>query len=547
MSEASMYLLTVAGPPIGPFELKPQTAALRMGRSEQCEIPLPLREDRASRIHARFNFDGSRWRLTDLNSRWGTFVNGVRLTPEADLPLGEGDLIRISPWTFLYSSSSQQNDSVQTDGSPTLVRNVSDAKLIDDQLAVLLESTAAIHSANDERGLADMLIDSALRGTGMSNAAFLRPVDNAGRVQIVSSRYVNTGGAPEPPSFSRSLLAAAANGQVAEVQALGGDIAQSIVAMNITAALCVPIVLGARAEMGGTIAGYLYLDSRGRNAPKPRPNAAPFCVALGRMASLALANLKRIEIERRQASIEAELAAAAATQKWILPARQQCIGAIECFGESRAGRYIGGDFFDIIDLGNGRLAVALGDVSGKGVAAGVLMTAAQGYLHACLVEHGDVGRAIAATNRFVCSRTPDERFVTMWVGVININDRTLSYIDAGHGYAMMFPEGGEPVDLRGGTGVPIGVEPTFQYSAVSTQLPEHARLLVVSDGLIEQTGVVQAADGSLTQDQFGVDAVKAAVKNSSIADAIDGLFGAIIHHAGTDQLADDATAVLVKW
>src|SRR5262245_850725 len=269
---ASMFLITVAGPPIGPFELKPQTAAVRIGRDQHCELPLPLREDRASRLHARFNFDGSRWRLTDLNSRWGTYVNGVRLTPETDLPLGEGDLVRISPWTFLFSST-PQHDSVQTDGSPTLVRNVSDARLVDDQLAVLLESTAAIHTADDEKHLADLLIDAALRGTGMNNAAFLRPVDQAGRVQVVAARYASGPAAGANPTFSRSLLAAASTGQVAEVQTGGGDIAQSIVAMNITAALCVPIVLGVRGDGGSTIAGYLYLDSRGHAAPKPRPNA----------------------------------------------------------------------------------------------------------------------------------------------------------------------------------------------------------------------------------------------------------------------------------
>ncbi|MCS7034794.1 MAG: FHA domain-containing protein, partial [Phycisphaerae bacterium] len=88
-----MYLITVAGPAIGPFELKPQTPVMRIGRDPSCEIALPMREDRASRQHARFNFDGSRWRLTDLNSRWGTYLNGVRLAPETDLPLSEGDLV----------------------------------------------------------------------------------------------------------------------------------------------------------------------------------------------------------------------------------------------------------------------------------------------------------------------------------------------------------------------------------------------------------------------------------------------------------------------
>lgn len=550
-----MYLLTVSGPEMPPFTLDPARPAMRIGRNEQCEIALPMREDRVSRLHARFDFDGNRWRLTDLASRWGTFVNGCKIAPQSDLPLGEGDLIRISPWTFLVSSTPQREDSVQADeATPTMVRTVNDARLQDEQLGVLLESTAAIHAASDERGLAEQLIDAALRGTGMGNAAVLRPVDQAGRVQVVASRWASAAGTgrEDTPRFSRSLLNAAATGQVAELQstmASAGDIAQSIVAMNITAALCVPITLGSRADApGGTIAFYLYLDSRGQHAPRPRTNAAQFCVALGRMASLAMANLKRIEIERRQAMIEADLDAAAATQRWILPPRQQSLAGIVCVGESRPGRYIGGDFFDLIELSDGRLAVALGDVAGKGVAAGVLMTATQGFLHALLREHGDVARALNAVNKFVSVRTPDERFVTAWIGVIDRAAGTLTYIDAGHGYALLHPVGVTPSDLRGGDGLPIGVDPEFNYRATSVPLPEHGRVLVVSDGIIEQTGVVQNPDGTLAHDQFGLENLRNALASAAMdADTVGDLFATLINFAGTIQLADDATAVLITW
>jgi len=76
-------------------------------------------------------------------------------------------------------------------------------------------------------------------------------------------------------------------------------------------------------------------------------------------------------------------------------------------------------FFDVIDLGNDRMAVALGDVSGKGVEASVLMTATQGFLHAALQLHGEPARAVTAANAFVAPRRPDCRFVTLWVAVLD--------------------------------------------------------------------------------------------------------------------------------
>lgn len=555
----AMYLVPVAGPEVEPIVLsedEPARRSLRLGRGEQCELSLPVGESRVSRVHARFDFDGARWRLVDLGSRWGTYVNGVRLAPEADLPLGEGDLIRISPWTFMFSASPRRHDSVQTDDAlTTQIRQVADARLLDDQLGVLLESTAAIHQARDEAELAAQLIDAALRATGMPNAAVLRPVDASGRVQIIASQFRAQGGAGggggrEPIRFSRSLLAAAANGQVAEIAAGGFDTSESIVSMNITAALCVPIVLGGRSDpLGGTtLAAYLYLDSRGPMAPRPRPNSAAFCVALGRMASLALASLKRVEVERRQAVMESELNAAAAVQRWILPQRNQCVGAFTCIGESRPGRFVGGDFFDIIDLGDERLAVTLGDVCGKGVPAGVLMTATQGFLHAALREHGDVERAVSAVNRFVAVRTPDERFVTAWVGVADRRRGTLTYLDAGHGYALLHPAEGLPVGLTGGDGLPIGVERDFRFKSVTIDLPATGRLMLVSDGLIEQTGIVQGEGGRLVPDQFGLDNVRRVLAGTAGEhDTVEALFAAVIDHAGTSQLADDATAVIVRW
>src|SRR5215203_4763637 len=93
-----LYLVPLFGPTIPPVQLAPNDAGLLIGRQEQCDVR--LRSDQVSRQHARLRFDGTRWWLHDLSSRWGTFINGVRLNPEQEVPLREGDLIRVSPWTF---------------------------------------------------------------------------------------------------------------------------------------------------------------------------------------------------------------------------------------------------------------------------------------------------------------------------------------------------------------------------------------------------------------------------------------------------------------
>jgi serine phosphatase RsbU (regulator of sigma subunit) len=421
------------------------------------------------------------------------------------------------------------------------------APLAEDMLTLLLESAAAVHSAADERALAELVLDAATRGTGLPNAAMLRPLDAAGTVEVIAARRdpADEGSA----IFSRSLLAAASTGVVAELSGArdAGDenIASSIVQMKIDAALCVPLMLGQ------TVAAYLYLDSRSGSRPshrRLRPNAAAFCTALGRMASLALSNLKRIDMERRQVKMEAELSAAAAAQRWILPKRESALSGFTVTGESRPGAYVGGDFFDLIVLSDTKLAVALGDVTGHGIAASVLMTAAQGFLHAALQEHADAARAVADLNRFVNPRRSDDKFVTAWVAVFDSEANTISYVDAGHGYALMLDPGGGTTMLAEGDGLPIGLFADAEYKTVTKPLAPGGRAVVISDGLVEQYGPVHRDDGTTANEQFHVANVARVLSETPPdADPVTALFDAVVKHAATPHLQDDATAVLVKW
>jgi pSer/pThr/pTyr-binding forkhead associated (FHA) protein len=549
---ATAYLVPLSGPPIETIELRPRGEPLVMGRHEQCTLLLPADADKVSRFHARFAFADGNWSISDLTSRWGTFLNGRKLAPEETAPLSEGDLIRIVPWTFAFSHSPRRKGFHLGDDSPrmeNLVRTFipkdprggsiggGNAPMGEDMLAVLLESAAGIHAAQSEKALADSLLDAAIRGTGLRNATLLRPVGAKGDFEIIASRLIGEGAA-----YSRSLITAAANGNVAEYSSQSMDlktpIAQSITEMHVSAAICVPLMLG------DAVAAFLYLDSRGGGGDtnRMRTNASAFCVGLGKIASLALANLKRISMERRQASVDAELSAGAEAQRWILPPRSNTFGEISYIGESRPGRYVGGDFFDVVELAPGRVAVALGDVAGKGIPASVLMTAAQGYLHSALLRYPDVGDAVTALNKFIAPRCPTGKFLTLWVGVIDSTNGTLEYIDAGHGYALTDSGTGTMIQLDGDTCLPIGIEPTSTYTTTTRPMPPGSRLLIVSDGLVEQPSIDVEK-----REEFGIERITSSMSlgNNGGGDPVAALFGATIRFAGTDRLADDATALFV--
>jgi serine phosphatase RsbU (regulator of sigma subunit) len=503
-----------------------------------------------SRFHARLWLEGGQWRIADLKSRWGTFVNGVALSPHRQAALADGDLVRIAPWTFLFTTSPPgQRGAQSTDDlgqMQTLVRTLgaNDAAAMGDpMLPMLLESAARIHGALDEHELARVVVEEAQRATGLPNAAWLKPVDASRRINIV---------AQVPPSgsaqFSRSMLSAASGGVVAQLCAdQTSDVSASIVRLGITSALCVPVVLAAPDSQGGaTVAAFVYLDRRGSGGiVLPSAGAVSFCLALARMAGMALANILRLEMARRAALIDAELRAAAQAQQLILPRRMERFGPFTCLGQSRPGRFLAGDFYDWIALGEGRLALTLGDVCGKGVAASVLMTAAQGFLHASLLQHGDPERAADGLNRYLAGRLASGAFVTLWVGVLDSLTRRLRYVDCGHGYALLRDAQGAFTRLDLGENLPIGVDAQRPSRAQSVELPASGRAIVVSDGAIEQP-----AAGSTPSDRqaFGLEGVRRAIDSCGPAgDEIASLFAAIESHAGGDALADDATAIAVRW
>lgn len=527
---------------MAPIELSGKPGGIILGRHERCDVCLPADAEEVSRHHARISHDGVRWNVADLGSRWGTFVNGMKLTPQMAVVLGEGDLVRITPWTFTVNSQAQQQGSqVDNDTGQTHVRTVKPdplRPLAEEMLALLLEYTAATGAATNEAQLAELLLDAAIKGTRLENAVMLRPLDNAGNVHVIASRSARPG-KESGASFSRSLIAAASKGEAAEIQ--GGDpenMALSVMQLNITSAICVPLMLG------GSVVAYLYLDARGNRTRPFRTGSTAFCVALGRMASLAMTNFKRLEMEKRAVAVHAELTAAAAAQKWIMPPRDGRFGVFKTIGEMRPGQLVGGDFFDIVPLDGNRLAIALGDVSGKGVVASVLMTAAQGFLHAALAQSADPVDAVMRLNRFIFPRRPAEKFITLWVGILDAAAGTLSYVNCGHGYAILGRKDGSIEQLDKDTGPPIGVDVQFQYQCETVPLETGARVMVVSDGIIEQFNA-PPADATVRR-QFGMAGLKEAI-GSAAADEVADVFAAVIRHAGTDRLSDDATVALVRW
>ncbi len=502
-----------------------------------------LLHDGVSRRHATLMHRGNEWYVVNQSARAGTYLNGVRLEESKPSVVVAGDLLRIGPWTFrvrvgriapvIAATIDDARASTQRveRASPAFARSDRRLKLLGDCLARL--STAA-----EETVLARTALDSALEGTGYARGAVLRRAGSGHDVQIVESVRRNAQDRG-PFLFSQSLVTQAALGELSILTTTEGFSAQqSIAELRIHSAICAPIFLG------GSVEGYMYLDARGQET-SVQGEAAGFCDAIARAYGLSLSNLKRIELQKRQHVLEQDIQAAREAQEVMLPAPRGEIGPIRYAMEMRPGLFVAGDLFDVIEIGDGRIAVSVGDVAGHGLGSGMLMALMQSYLHAQLQTTADPLAAVHAVNRYVSDRSAGGKFASLWVGVFSphhgANSRgvSLAYVDAGHGHWMLRQGGRCAAVPNAAGGIPIGIDPDQQYTVGMLELNAGDRVVVYSDGLTEQKG----SDGQM----FGADRLLAAIDpgESAVTD-VQRAFAAIDQFSGGGNLDDDATVASIE-
>lgn len=265
-----------------------------------------------------------------------------------------------------------------------------------------------------------------------------------------------------------------------------------------------------------------------------------FIEALSVHASIAIENARLYEQERLKIALEKDILAAREVQLALLPKEAPAIPCYDIRGTSNAAQMVGGDYFDFIQLAQNRLAVCVGDVSGKGLPASLLMANLQAALRGQTIIMASPTVYLRRSNRLLWQTTAAEKFATLFFGILDCETHTLSYVNAGHNYPILFSHGGEQRLLKTG-GIPLGMLEDYDYEEEVVQFNQGDILLMYSDGISEAF--------NRDKEQFGDDRVIAIVQNlrdQSAQIILDGVLEAVrTHSAGIPQL-DDLTVVVVK-
>ncbi|MBI4472253.1 MAG: SpoIIE family protein phosphatase, partial [Acidobacteria bacterium] len=313
----------------------------------------------------------------------------------------------------------------------------------------------------------------------------------------------------------------------------------SIVAMNLRAIACLPLMGIPYQSDTPTILGILYLDS----TKKMHSLSGLDQKIINKLAIEAGNVLERVEmikaIEQRK-KLEQELALAEETQKSLLPQALPQIENLRVHAFSKPTRYVGGDFYDFLEVESGRLVGVLADVSGKGISASLLSSMLLGCLQMQLRAGVAPPEAIDRLNRFLCEKSSASRFVTMFLFTLD-RDGTGHYINAGHNPAYLFRSSTREIEELESNNMIVGAFSFASYETSPLQLGRGDVLVAYSDGLTE----AENKDGEM----FGEERVKEVIRAQAVggAERLESkLLEFIQNFTGGRTQTDDITIMIVE-
>lgn len=265
------------------------------------------------------------------------------------------------------------------------------------------------------------------------------------------------------------------------------------------------------------------------------PSQLRLLQALCSDVAVAVHNARRFQQEQRlREEMSGEAREARIIQQALLPKTSPSIPGFTVSGLSIPVGAVGGDWYDFIPMEKGRWGLVLADVSGKGTAAALLMSATRGMLRSLVEAACTPGEVLAKLNRLLIEDFPAGRFVTMVYGVLDPVKRTLTFANAGHPRPLlMTSKSAQFLDVE--RGIPLGLGPG-DFSEVEVDLPVGSRLVFYSDGITEAEN---AAD-----EEYGVAHLQEHIQR---ADATaESLLDDVRSFAEASGLRDDASVILVK-
>ena len=245
---------------------------------------------------------------------------------------------------------------------------------------------------------------------------------------------------------------------------------------KIRSMLCVPL------KVKNEMIGLISLFNKKKGAFTPDDQRLLAIIAM--QSAQVIESARLYEEERKLQQMEEDLRTARNIQRSLLPKQNPSLPNADIVGLNLQAREVGGDYYDFISLDKDRLGIVIADVSGKGMPAALLMANVQATLRAQTSQDHSPKECVARSNSLLCRSVERGQFVSLFCGILNIKERSLTYTNAGHCYPLIFDQKGEFRELEKG-GLILGVLDGYPYEEESIVLRPGELLLLYTDGITE--------------------------------------------------------------
>jgi phosphoserine phosphatase RsbU/P len=484
-----------------------------LGRHPDCDIILD--QGAVSRQHAQITFIEGEYVIEDLKSRNGTLVNGqLVLTPQ---PLHDGDEVKICDHTLAFHSdavpaavpvgagvlgaeSGNGNDPFEVaedagkvGSGSTVMWKIDLADTHDTarlavkpevKLRALIEITQNLSRATALEEILPKVLDSLFNIFSQADRGFVVMCTQEGRL-IPKAFKQRQGHEEEGARMSRTIINEVVKLKQAILSADAAsdarfELSQSIADFRIRSMMCAPLVTGE-----GNVLGVIQIDTLDQRARFTNDDL-DVLASVASQGAFAIDNAQLHEKQLQQQKVQADLNAARQVQKNLLPTAAPTVDGYQFFDFYEAANEVGGDFYDYIVLRDGRVAVVLADVSGKGVAAALVMAKLSAAVRYCLASEPSASKAVDRINENFCSSGWEGRFATFVLALLDPKTNQVTIVNAGHMPPFIRRTDGKIEELAPEiAGLPLGVSDGITYESAEVTLAAGEMITLFTDGISE--------------------------------------------------------------
>lgn len=523
-----------------------QGEVITLGRSSTTE--LCFADDAGlSRQHLAFEREGDEWMIRDLGSKNGTLLNSLRLTGAMRLRSGDriaaGHLVMVyddpghktqdAGVTFIATSESESvtSSTIHTDLKNLLGAGKTTLETGNLQISALIRVG---NELGDQKlslpELFQLILDLSIEAVGAERGVVMT-LENEGELMVRAAK----GSAFRISSTARDRVLNTRESVLVRDTQLDDAFRQrqSIVEQRVRTFMAAPLQTKER------IIGLIYVDSPSLTREFKKDDLNLLTV-MANTAAIRIEHARLAEIEHQERLMARELEQAADIQRRFLPATAPHVPGVDLAGHNAPCRTVGGDYFDFFPYPNGRVAMVLGDVSGKGMPASLLMMSLQARVQVLIEEPEDLGVVMSRLNRLTATNCPSNRFITFFMCLLDGSTGELLFSNAGHNPPLLMRANGDAEWLEEG-GCVLGILPMAKYEAARRDLNPGDVLVVFSDGVTDAMNP--------QGDEFGEVRLAAVVhehRTRSSAEIVQAVNRAIAEWAAGSPLPDDLTLLVAR-